>query len=124
MFISKLGKCVKGTVHSVIADNLGAHSWAGFVESFSSHYICRFCTAEKVDIQTKDVQSGAFLLQTKETHEAHVKSAQETETNCFGIKRACVLTEHLKHFHVNTGYPPDIAHDFLRVLSHLNLHCV
>lgn len=62
VFISKLGKFVKGTVHSVIADNLGAHGSAGFVKSFSGHCICRFCTAEKVDIQSKGVQSGAFLL--------------------------------------------------------------
>lgn len=111
VFISKLGKFVRGTVHSVVADNLGAHGLAGFVESFSGHYICRFCTAQKEDIQSKDVQSGAFLLRTKEIHEAHVKSAQESETNCFGVKRACVLTEHLHHFHVSTGYPPDIVHD-------------
>lgn len=84
---------------------------AGFLESFSGQYICRFSTAQKVDIQTRDVQSGAFLLRTKEKHEAHVKSAQETDTNCFGVKRACVLTENLQHFHVNTGYHPDIVHD-------------
>lgn len=23
----------------------------------------------------------------------------------------CVLTDHLSHFHVSTGYPPDIVHD-------------
>ncbi len=65
VFISKLGKFVKGTVHSVVADNLGAHSLAGFVESFSGQYVCRFCTAQKVDIQSKDVQSGDFVLRTK-----------------------------------------------------------
>lgn len=27
------------------------------------------------------------------------------------MKRACPLTEHLKHFHVSTGYPPDLVHD-------------
>ena len=36
-----------------------------------------------------------------EIHEAHVKSAQETDTNC----------EHLHHFYVNTGYPPYLVHD-------------
>ncbi len=65
VFISKLGKFVKGTVHSVVADNLGAHSLAGFVESFSGQYVCRFCTAQKVDIQSKDVQSGDFVLRAK-----------------------------------------------------------
>ena len=27
------------------------------------------------------------------------------------MKRACPLTKHLQHFHVSTGYPPDIVHD-------------
>lgn len=86
-----LDSFLKGTVHSVIADNLRAHGLAGFVESFSGHYICRFCTAQKVDIQSKDIQSSAFLLRNKEIHEAHLKSALETEKNCCGVKRACVL---------------------------------
>lgn len=51
VFISKLGKFVKGTVHSVVADNLGAHSLAGFVESFSGQYVCRFCTASRFSVK-------------------------------------------------------------------------
>lgn len=109
--IPKLGTFVKGTVHSVIADNLGAHGLAGFKESFSGQYICRFCTAQKVEIQSKDVHSGAFSLRTKGIHGTHLKIAQDTETSCFGVKRACPLTEHLKHFHISTGYPPGIVHD-------------
>lgn len=111
VYVSKLGTFVKGTVHSVIADNLGAHSLAGFTESFSGHYICRFCTAQKSEIQSVDVYSGAFSLRTKEIHETHLKTAQDTQTSCFGVKRSCPLTEHLNHFHVSTGYPPDIVHD-------------
>ncbi|KAK0133602.1 hypothetical protein N1851_030882 [Merluccius polli] len=111
VFIPKLGTFVKGTVHSVIADNLGAHGLAGFIESFSGQYICRFCTAQKVKIQSKDVHSGAFSLRTKEIHDAHLKIAQDTETSCFGVKRACPLTEYLQHVHVSTGYPPDLVHD-------------
>lgn len=62
VFISQLGKFVKGTVHCVVADNLGAHGLAGFVESFSGQYVCRFCTAQKIEIQVKDVQSGDFFF--------------------------------------------------------------
>lgn len=111
LFISKLGKFVKGTVQCVIADNLGAHGVAGFVESFSGHYICRFCTAEKSEINSKNVLTGAFEHRNKEQHDSHVKSAQENGTSCFGVKRACIFTEHLTHFHVTRGYPPDIVHD-------------
>ncbi|KAI3352079.1 hypothetical protein L3Q82_020899, partial [Scortum barcoo] len=45
-----LGEFVKGTVQSVIADNLGAHGIAGFIESFSGVYFCRFCTGELNDL--------------------------------------------------------------------------
>ena len=45
IFVYLLGRCVKGTVQVVLADNLGAHSIAGFNESFTAGHICRFCTA-------------------------------------------------------------------------------
>lgn len=48
-----------------------------------------------------------------------MRSAQETGTNCFGVKRACVLTEHLKHFHVNTGY-----RSFLISKKYFSLECL
>lgn len=47
IFIEKLGKTLRGTVQCIVADNLGAHSIAGFVQSFSGRYVCRFCTAER-----------------------------------------------------------------------------
>jgi len=112
IFVAKLGKCVKGTVQCVVADNLGAHSLAGFVESFSSAYVCRFCTAQKLDFQTRDVGSGAFSLRTEEGHARHLKTLEEESlANCFGVKRRCVLSEKLAHFNVTTGFPPDIVHD-------------
>lgn len=109
--MSQIGQFVKGTVQCLIADNLGAHAMGGFVESFSGGSICRFCTGERSEFQIKDVSSGAFLLRTRDIHANHALSAQESETICCGVKKQCVLTEHLSHFHVNTGYPPDILHD-------------
>lgn len=41
-----LGKGVTGIVLSIVTDNLGAHSMEGFVESFSSSYVRRFCLSE------------------------------------------------------------------------------
>ena len=113
IFVEKLGKSVNGTVQYVAADNLGAHSIGGFIESFSGQYVCRFCTGKKEDFQTEEVRSGAFQLRTKESHSKHVQTVEENEamTNCFGVKKNCPLTGNLKHFHVMTGYPPDILHD-------------
>lgn len=51
MFLDKLGKTLKGAVQCVVADNLGAHGIAGFVESFSGSYFSRFCTASRLDCQ-------------------------------------------------------------------------
>lgn len=98
VFISQLGQFVKGSIQCVIADNLGAHAIVGFVESFSGGSICRFCTGDKSEFQTKDVKSGAFQLRTRDIHDVHVQSAQESATICCGVKKQCVLTEHLFSF--------------------------
>ena len=45
--VEKLGTCVKGTVLYVAADNLAAHSLAGFFESFGVDRFCRFCMATR-----------------------------------------------------------------------------
>jgi len=47
VFISGFGKVIRGTVIGVVSDNLGAHSVAGFLESFTRSYICRFCLGER-----------------------------------------------------------------------------
>lgn len=66
ILIPVIGKTVKGTIYCVVADNLGTHSVAGLVESFSGPYICRFCLGEHADFQEKEVRSGAFNIRTKE----------------------------------------------------------
>ncbi|KAL2095439.1 hypothetical protein ACEWY4_010158 [Coilia grayii] len=111
LFIPLLGRCLKGTIQVVVADNLGAHTFAGFNESFSGGYICRFCTATKTDIQTNSVKSHSLTLRTNELHESHVQTAELTGTSCFGVKRHCSISKTLDHFNVLTGYPPDVMHD-------------
>lgn len=115
IFIPSLGKNVKGSVICVIADNLGAHSLAGFVESFSACYVCRYCTGELSDFQTKEVRAGLFQARTKDDHSRHIQSLKDNPSvkNVCGVKRTCPLTSHLQYFHAVTGYPPDILHDLL-----------
>lgn len=43
IFITSIGRNVKGTVMCVVADNLAAHSIGRFVESFLGQYPCRVC---------------------------------------------------------------------------------
>ena len=52
VFVEVLGKFVKGTVFCVCADNLGAHSLAGFHESFNVEKFCRFCCLNRDQIAT------------------------------------------------------------------------
>lgn len=105
LFVAKLSKTVKGFIHCVVADNLGAHSIAGFVERFSGKYACRFFTAKKVDIQTKEVKSGRFCL-NKEIHTSHLKTIEENVLAChFGVKMKCVLSENLLYFNVTQSFP-------------------
>ncbi|XP_023198103.1 uncharacterized protein LOC111610076 [Xiphophorus maculatus] len=111
VFVSKLGRAVKGTVQCVVADNLAAHSLGGFVENFTGSYICRFCLAVKTDIQTTEVRSGAFTLRTKSIHADHLKILQEREFPSYqGVKSTSILS-HLLYFDITTGLPPDIVHD-------------
>ena len=39
-----------GTIGLCLADNLGSHSWGGFMESFSAYRKCRFCMGTPEDI--------------------------------------------------------------------------
>ncbi|XP_027132715.1 uncharacterized protein LOC113745374, partial [Larimichthys crocea] len=67
--------------------------------------------AQLGDIKKQEVKSGAFQLRSKESHQLHIRTAQEEKVNCFGVKRSCILTDSLSHFNVLSGYPPDIVHD-------------
>lgn len=120
LYIPSLGRRVKGTVSSVIADNLGAHSIGGFVESFSSSYICRWCLGERAKFQECEVRTGTFPPRTKEGHTVHVQTAQVSGCHSYGVKRPCPLTEKLKHFDVISGYPRICCMIFLKALYQKN----
>lgn len=111
IFVSCLGKIVKGTV---FADNLGAHSVGGFVESFSGTYVCRFCVGQRSQFQKQEVRTGAFPSRTKQQYEVDIETALAGNTHSRGVKRPCAIIQRLSHFHVITGYPPDVLHDLLK----------
>lgn len=97
----------------MIADNLGAHSLAGFVESFSGSYICRFCVGQRSQFEETEVRAGVFPVRTKQQHELDIQEALTSRSHCHGVKKHCTVTQRLSHFHVTTGYPPDILRDLL-----------
>ncbi len=111
LYVQKLGTSVKGSVLYVSADNLGAHSLAGFQESFNVDKFCRFCLASRKDIDLHEVREGVFPLRTIESHK---QTLEELKTNSLvsldGVKRDCVL-DNLNYFHTIQGFPPDFMHD-------------
>lgn len=125
VFIESLGKCVKGTVLSVTADNFGAHGLAGFVQSFSKKYICRFYCCTFDEMQSKEVSEGEFSMRTIASHDLHVQNAMQGEYPCLGVKDECALTKALQHFHPVDGFSPDAYAymTFLRVLCQLSWPC-
>ena len=110
-------------MYCVVADNLGAHSIGGFVESFSSTHVCRFCLGERSQFPVSEVRTGAFCPRTIQEHRVHVQIAQgdKSESHCYGVKGQCPLTEKLKHFDVLSGYPPDLLHDLFEGIVPLEL---
>lgn len=112
IFIEALGRCIKGTVFCVAADNLAAHGLAGFVQSFRGPYICRFCCGTSEEIQTAEVSQGQFCKRTKDIHDLHVQSITRGDSvTYFGVTGDCCLRKALQYFHPITGFPPDILHD-------------
>jgi len=113
VYVGKLGESVKGTALDVAADNLAAHSLAGFFESFMVDRFCRFCMATRGEMQGKEVNSGAFEHRTIDTHNQQVQEVKHDPTVAkqYGVKGGYVLIDGLEHFHVVRGYPPDILHD-------------
>lgn len=108
MYVEKFGECVKGTVVYVAADNLAAHSLAGFSESFTVDRFCRLCMAMRGEMQAKEVNSGAFEPRTIDTPNQQVQEVKRDPTVAkrYGVKGECVLTDGLEHFHVVRGTPP------------------
>ena len=104
-------------IHAILgmfsADNLGAHSLFGFLESFSANQFCRFCSINKTDSQTC-FSCDPVLRRTKERYNESVSLIDSEHYNSSetGIKRGCVLNE-LQYFHCVESSMVDCMHDLL-----------
>lgn len=77
VYVDNLGSSVKGTVLHIAADNLAAHSLGGFLESFVSDKICRFCMVSRQEIQDKEVSLSNFCIKTQQNHDQQVLKVQQ-----------------------------------------------
>lgn len=100
-----------GTLILFSADNLGAHSVFGFLESFSARKFCRLCEAVKTD---KKFLETDLTLRTPKSYDSAVNLLHSHDYNpsLTGIKAGCILNE-IPSFHVTTNYALDAMHDLL-----------
>lgn len=99
-----------GTVSVVVADNLGAHSLGGFMESFNTLRNCRFCFISKEEMKTK-FDCHNLNLRTVQMYNDQARLTQTDPTLCsvYGVKNNSPLNS-LQHYHVINGMPSDLVH--------------
>jgi hypothetical protein len=100
------GECIKGSVVSFCADNLGAHEIGGFTENFSrSEFFCRYCQVSRESFVISPATIGK--LRTPENYREAVSNGT------FGVKSNSILNS-LDHYHVcMPGLAPCLGHDLL-----------
>lgn len=108
-------KCFKGILVGISADNLGANSICGFIQSFSVDYFCKICLAQYDDIQNMFTEDKN-IRRTIESYNNHLQQIQMStdpkKIHAFGIKEKCLFNE-LENFHIITNPTVDVMHDFL-----------
>jgi len=104
------------------ADNLGAHSVFGFLESFSSKKFCRLCEGDRDCIEWIE---AAYTMRTPQSFDAAVASigSEGYNRSLTGIKSACILNE-IPSFHVTKNYALDAMHDLLEGVVPFELQLV
>ena len=97
-------------------DNLGQHTFGGFLEGSTAIYFCRFCDITKeMYEEDKKLDKPVFRIGQWRTHESYSEALRMKSTlnveSYHGIKRNSPLNQ-LEHFKVcDPRLPPCIAHD-------------
>jgi len=108
--IEFMGEKVKVVVQFMLGDNLGQHQIGGYIECFSTRYMCRHC-----DITAEEFKCDPSITNPPRTIEDYnycVARATFSEEPYKGIKDSCLLND-LKYFHATTHLAPCTAHDVL-----------
>ena len=94
------------TIGLVVADNLAMHALLGFVESYSSNYLCRFCRIDK-RIMHFQCEEDPGLFRDKVQHELDCFEANVKNS---GVNGRLVLNC-IDHFEPTANPSADIMHD-------------
>jgi len=123
IFIESLNTFVKGTLISLVYDNLGGAMLLGMNESFRANYYCRICNIHKKDAQ-KLCTADDNLLRTFESFNYlsdQLNYANKDTINFFGIKNKSSLFD-LAYFKPCENWNVDIMHDFLEGICQRDLN--
>lgn len=109
---------IKVFLFNPVGDNLGANGVLGFIECFSTDYMCRFCEMKKEEwsVATHEVRSK---LRTESSFQNAIEYIDSLQTDSSidlkiskGIKSYCVLND-LSYFNVIQNTNVDLMHDVL-----------
>lgn len=130
---------VYGTLLVVSGDNLGSQAVGGFMQLGTAIRQCRYCMANKEDINTKvntlhsqimhtqksrrhstmqccsQFCSSTLQLRTQGMYKVHcnrLKTIGKEASTAYGIHRDAALNK-LTYFHVVDGLTPNVMHDML-----------
>lgn len=95
----------RGTLCSIVHDNLGGNSLLGFTESFNSNYFCRICFISKSETQL-EFDHDKMPLRNVNNYDVHLAS------NSFGVQSLCEFNN-LKYYNFLDSPTADIMHDLL-----------
>lgn len=111
----------KGTICSIVGDNLGSHTIGGFLENFNCEYFCRFCLITKSHF--KSIPYKVDKLRTPELYDSSLSELVNFESH-HGIKLKSPFND-LDFFHVSQpGLPPCLAHDLFEGIVPYDLHLI
>lgn len=123
------GTVMKGSLLFVSGDNLSSHQLGGFRECFTSGLMCRYCMANRNEINDK-CHEEEFVIRTKQSHTRHVELLKQDPTlsSVYGVNGESCLSS-LDSFDVTQGLPPDVMHDLYEgvipfVMKHVIRHIV
>ena len=79
IYVDALGSTLKGSIAVIVADNLGAHSLGGFVQSFGPNvqYMCHFCSASTNEINNIDACASSFPRRTLDSYKQCVRALKD-----------------------------------------------
>ncbi len=76
----------------VIADNLGSHAIGGFIESFNSFRVCRFCMITKSQLHSNPMTLATSRTETGHNEQFNIILADQSLATIYGVKSDSVLT--------------------------------